>query len=416
MTRQIKTKRSNRSALFTRHPGQAIVLIALVMVALLGFTALAIDGGQLYFLQRDAQNAADAALVAALYELCKDPEYTDVNAKIAAVQAVGESAAIQNGFDDDVDNVSVTVNVTPSGDPTQVEVLINAGKPAQLVQVVYNGPLEVTVRTTGRCKPGGLFSSAGMAAFGGAIGCADAVKIMGSGHDSTIEGGMHSNSDMALSGLTSEDGTSATGTVKCSSGCDFGDSSPQNGADIIPMPDIWYLKDFQPGGRWAELAAKNNQYFYYDGSITELQMNADGTPKQGIHYASGNMDLKKSTFDKGAEGVTLVTAGMFSLTNKIEVLWSVYDPPNIPPLPLVFANYGDRTCNVNKGIDISSAVMWRGVLYAPNGQIKISFSAGGAPVYGCVVGHIVEISPSQVELRCVPELFPPVKPMVSISD
>ena len=46
--------------------GQAIVLIALGAVGMLAFTALAIDGGSLLFLQRDAQNAVDAAVTAAI--------------------------------------------------------------------------------------------------------------------------------------------------------------------------------------------------------------------------------------------------------------------------------------------------------------------------------------------------------------
>src|SRR5512135_2047716 len=44
--------------------GQAIVLFVLGIVALLGFTALAIDGSTLYTEHRNAQNAADAAALA----------------------------------------------------------------------------------------------------------------------------------------------------------------------------------------------------------------------------------------------------------------------------------------------------------------------------------------------------------------
>jgi Flp pilus assembly protein TadG len=44
--------------------GQAIVLLALIMAALLVFAALAIDGGNTYVERRRAQNAADAAALA----------------------------------------------------------------------------------------------------------------------------------------------------------------------------------------------------------------------------------------------------------------------------------------------------------------------------------------------------------------
>ncbi len=44
--------------------GQAIVILALAMIGLLGIVGLALDGGMLYWNQRRAQNGADAAAVA----------------------------------------------------------------------------------------------------------------------------------------------------------------------------------------------------------------------------------------------------------------------------------------------------------------------------------------------------------------
>src|SRR3990172_7448497 len=58
--------------------GQAIVILALVMVALIGFLGLVVDGGGLLFLQRDAQNATDAAVIAATYARCTNATRGDV--------------------------------------------------------------------------------------------------------------------------------------------------------------------------------------------------------------------------------------------------------------------------------------------------------------------------------------------------
>src|SRR5215210_5473266 len=44
--------------------GQAMVLIALCMLALVAFVGLAVDGGSLYLQRRTAQNAADGASLA----------------------------------------------------------------------------------------------------------------------------------------------------------------------------------------------------------------------------------------------------------------------------------------------------------------------------------------------------------------
>lgn len=49
--------------------GQALVLLAMSMVALIAFTALAVDGTNSYSQRRAAQNAADGAALAATYDL-----------------------------------------------------------------------------------------------------------------------------------------------------------------------------------------------------------------------------------------------------------------------------------------------------------------------------------------------------------
>src|SRR5437764_3565721 len=48
--------------------GQALPLLALALIALAGFAALALDGGNLWTEQRRAQAAADNAVMAAAYQ------------------------------------------------------------------------------------------------------------------------------------------------------------------------------------------------------------------------------------------------------------------------------------------------------------------------------------------------------------
>ncbi len=50
-----------------KQSGQAIVLIAVLLTALIGALGLAIDGGGMYLLYRDAQNAVDAAALTSAY-------------------------------------------------------------------------------------------------------------------------------------------------------------------------------------------------------------------------------------------------------------------------------------------------------------------------------------------------------------
>src|SRR5205814_8508323 len=65
--------------------GQAIVLIALMMIVLIGMLGLAIDGGRAYIDRRELQDAVDAAVLAAgdNYELQSD-----------TAQATGQAAKL----------------------------------------------------------------------------------------------------------------------------------------------------------------------------------------------------------------------------------------------------------------------------------------------------------------------------------
>ncbi len=55
--------------LWRNEDGQAMVMVALMMVVILGFSALAIDGGRLYIARSKMQNAADAAALAGAQDL-----------------------------------------------------------------------------------------------------------------------------------------------------------------------------------------------------------------------------------------------------------------------------------------------------------------------------------------------------------
>ncbi|MBN2548417.1 MAG: Tad domain-containing protein [Anaerolineales bacterium] len=89
--------------------GQALILIVLAMVALLGFTALAVDGTMIYSDRRYAQNSSDASSLAggaAAGQWLIDNDITTYNWSCGAV-AGGETAAkqmaddraLENGFD-----------------------------------------------------------------------------------------------------------------------------------------------------------------------------------------------------------------------------------------------------------------------------------------------------------------------------
>jgi Flp pilus assembly protein TadG len=98
--------------------GQAIVVVAFALVALLAILGLAVDMGYLRYVKRQLQTAADAAAIAGASEL----SYGDVT-----TAAKNDSSA--NGFTDGTKNATVTVNNPPLagqhiGNSQYVEVIV----------------------------------------------------------------------------------------------------------------------------------------------------------------------------------------------------------------------------------------------------------------------------------------------------
>jgi Flp pilus assembly protein TadG len=111
--------------------GQALVIIALAVVGLFGFSALAIDGSRVFSDRRNAQNAADtAALSAALTKI----RGSGTDYQVAAIKR-----AASNGYVNDADStVEVTLCSALVGTPNACQGLpTTASEPAQMDPANY---------------------------------------------------------------------------------------------------------------------------------------------------------------------------------------------------------------------------------------------------------------------------------------
>ena len=82
--------------------GQALILTAFGIIALVGFTALAIDGGRSFDEKRHSQNAADTAALAAALAYHNNENIVDA----------AQTRAASNGYDNNGTSNDVTVTVT----------------------------------------------------------------------------------------------------------------------------------------------------------------------------------------------------------------------------------------------------------------------------------------------------------------
>ncbi|MBI4787293.1 MAG: hypothetical protein HY782_09630 [Chloroflexi bacterium] len=76
--------------------GQSVVLIAILMIGLLGFLGLALDGGQVFASRRRSQNASDAAAFAGTRALAMRLDDSSASAQNVwnAVVSFGQSNGI----------------------------------------------------------------------------------------------------------------------------------------------------------------------------------------------------------------------------------------------------------------------------------------------------------------------------------
>lgn len=130
--------------------GQALVVGALSLTAVIGFLALATDVGVLFRAKRNVQIAADAAATAAA-----------VDAKFGlSASSAAQAAATGNGIINGVGGATVTVNSPPlngpnAGSSNYVEVIIQQPNPTFFMKVFNISSATVTARAVaGMPNPG----------------------------------------------------------------------------------------------------------------------------------------------------------------------------------------------------------------------------------------------------------------------
>lgn len=124
--------------------GQAIVLVVLALVALMGFAALAVDGGQVYSERRRAQNAADASAYAAAMAAVEggDP-----------VQAAYDQASYNDYL---ISNVQVNhppVGGEFAGDNSYYQVVITAQVQPAFASIVTSQAMQVKAEAVSHIDP-----------------------------------------------------------------------------------------------------------------------------------------------------------------------------------------------------------------------------------------------------------------------
>jgi hypothetical protein len=408
--------------------GQALVLIVFAMVALLGFAALAIDGGMMYADRRHAQNAADAASLAGGGAAAKYMEANFIfyenfkcSGNIATVLAKAETAAIgragDNGFTMGQNTSAPTwVNATCHQGSnyfadkyiditTQIESETNTS----LIHFVFQGPVKNTVDATTRLKPRRQL------AFGQAIvglntdtcdGNQNGVMFSGSSTTQVTGGGIFSNGCLRGNGtyfsvdVYGGDGVTYAGQVSGSTENInppvnyVGETLPPDSYDV-PEPDCDQVANFG-----SPVSRKNTSGTIPPGNYSEISLKGTAQLVGGGLYCmygdfdTGNSDL---TIDEsnGKQGVTIfLRTGSFITTGNgtVDLSAPPLAPDPYPALPgiLVYMARGNTGVARLRG---NSASEYLGVVLAPDGRIDLAGTEDVNKTFHTqLIGHDVEIS------------------------
>ncbi len=246
--------------------GQILVLLALALLGLLGFTALAIDGGMIYADRRYMQSSADAASLAgggfiaseiqntAAYQMHRsDFNCGTLTPILMGSGSTGEGVALAkaaaNGFDataaGSTDVVDVVVSCDSGLKTVDVQVTITHETNTSFVHLFTGEAMKNTVTSVTTVEPGTL-AGGGYSIVALREECDPSdpgVTITGNTDVLLIDGGIWSNSCMTYDGtsLKVKVEPPATDSIVYNTDLAFNGTDP---ADVIPAPvDIGRLHD-----------------------------------------------------------------------------------------------------------------------------------------------------------------------------
>ncbi len=383
--------------------GQAAIVLVLAMAALLGFVALAVDGGLIYTERRHAQNASDASSLAGGGAAALSLENSQVtywqwncnDARISAARSAAITTAINraqgNDFTVDADASDlngVTAVCGQQDNGTYIDKYIDITTfishpiTTYFMQFIYGGQIIDNVLTVTRVRPRSPF------VFGNAIvatrtDCPNSdtggVHFDGNNQVHVTGGGILSNACMKATGSVDVDVTG--GDITCvGDGCYSQSGNP--GISPVPNEGPYQLppKSYEvPPPDCSGLPSRSvDSSTLWPGRYNQIRVNNgdDLVMKPGL-YCVGNFNMTGGKLT-GNDVTIYITTGDFSISGGGQVNLDAPPARNCdcsPALPgvLIYLAPGNTGDIVLLGNAVSS---YEGLVYAPNGTIEVGGTAG----------------------------------------
>jgi hypothetical protein len=401
--------------------GQSYIIMAMMMVIMLGFSALAIDGGNLYHEHRRAQNAADAAaMAAALAKVKGQPLGTvaltstttnDFATTAQACSPAGSDCVLGVGTDLTIEVTNPPREGQYAGNPEYIRVSIEHKVNTSFAHLVFSGGLHDTVEAVSRVWPTQSFIS--YAIFATSEHACKAVWFSGTGDTNVTGGGLFSNSDAASASCQSgvQGGSGAISVanphgIEVVGTFDMGGSGAVSPAPaehtpsyrIRPMmgtPDCSALWDY---GKMKINSAGAHTIF--PGRYEEITILAGAvvTMDPGMYCIYGNKGFTSNGGSiTGTDIFIYMEDGDFNLGGNTLVNLSAVEPPNslVDPSDNDWAGmllYVDPNNTNPITITGASNTVYTGTIYAPSSQVMLEGGGTSIGINAQVIGESVKIS------------------------
>lgn len=360
--------------------GQALILIAFGIVALIGFTALAVDGGRVFSDRRNAQNAADTSALASALEYIYE---SDKN----SAKSMGMDRALSNGYQNDADS-SVTVvfcdevdgtadecELPPGADPEEyIRVEIISDVPMTFARVLGREFVTNRVEAIARAQ---INSSSPL--YGGAAMVAlrpDGTGFSGSGnglltvHNSGIFSNSTDNCSMRFNGnvdfhVDTAYTTAGSGTICRTGGVDL--DGPETSGPQIPYPPSQYNvppPDIQCAGAGS---VDTTNKIIKTGTHNSLNLSGNYTFEPGNHCFNGTVKFTGGNIN--AHDVNFrINSGGFDIGGNSSFTCSNMMVHGVGGSGMKFNGNGDNTCT-----SVTFYMASGGVTF--NGNVANNFTA-----------------------------------------
>ena len=373
--------------------GQALIVIALALVGIVGMVGLVVDGGRGFLDRRNAQNAADAAALASAYARIKG----DQDMVSAAL-----SSAAENGYNNDgVTNVVVLYSPPKdgphSGDVEYIQIIITSHLDTYFARVIGRQKITNTVEATARTKNAEirpLLNGRAVISLAPASNCFNNLSFLVHG-EATLDitgGGVFVNSNNQTCALIQQ----GSGSIRLSEGYSIdvvGNASIQKtrlltpqvtvGAAPVGYPPPFFMPKVGCGTKTAEVSE--------DGTSMSPGNWGDDFPPPGVTHLDGGVYCLNNGIHitgnlEGHNVVLKVEEGEVRFSRTSDIL---LDAPNAGDnagllLYLPMENHSKVVLNGAEGSVI------KGTILAPASPILIKGMESTRGFHSQIIGYTIE--------------------------